>query len=386
MITKIELTNFKSHAHTVIEPGRVTALVGPNGCGKTGVLQALNCFINSLTKPPSQVFTEEMLPDFLVTGQGKEFSINVVRDFGKTPFKINIKLDTVDQFVGHPRYWYITVEPVAYPPVGRVPLLESNDIGRLPESSDLRFEDVLQQSTVEYFKASPKNLSQPSSVDEYPPKLNSNGTGLSSVIANIILSEPDRLEAIEKALCEIVPSIKKIKARHVSLNEVEKSFYLDKGILRKASYPINKPGYEIVFDTSSTDAVPAHSMSEGTLLLLGMLTLLYSPHPPGIFLLEDIEQGLHPLAQRQMISVLKNFAEKHERQIVLTSHSPYIIDELKPEDVWVMNMDKEGVSHTKRLSEHPDAGRALGVLTTGELWDAEGENWVIENSAEPVNA
>jgi predicted ATPase len=127
-------------------------------------------------------------------------------------------------------------------------------------------------------------------------------------------------------------------------------------------------------------------MSDGTLLTLGLLTLLWSPSNPQLIMLDDIEAGLHPLAQRQLMQILKDFAEKHDKQIILTSHSPYIVDALEPENVWVMDMDKEGVSHTKRLSDHPDAKRALGVLTTGELWDAEGENWVIENSVEPANA
>ena len=42
MITRIELTNFMSHAHTVIEPAPgLTVLVGPNNCGKSAVVAAL---------------------------------------------------------------------------------------------------------------------------------------------------------------------------------------------------------------------------------------------------------------------------------------------------------------------------------------------------------
>jgi hypothetical protein len=34
MITRIELTNFMSHVHTVIEPAAgLTVLLGPNNCG-----------------------------------------------------------------------------------------------------------------------------------------------------------------------------------------------------------------------------------------------------------------------------------------------------------------------------------------------------------------
>ncbi len=42
MITRIELVNFMSHEHTVIEPSNgLTVLVGPNNCGKSAVVAAL---------------------------------------------------------------------------------------------------------------------------------------------------------------------------------------------------------------------------------------------------------------------------------------------------------------------------------------------------------
>ena len=65
MISRIELTNFKSHAHTVIEPGRVTALVGPNGCGKTSVLQALRLLWQARDEVWEKVFQDEQSPDIL---------------------------------------------------------------------------------------------------------------------------------------------------------------------------------------------------------------------------------------------------------------------------------------------------------------------------------
>jgi hypothetical protein len=76
-------------------------------------------------------------------------------------------------------------------------------------------------------------------------------------------------------------------------------------------------------------------------------------------------------------------------QIVFTTHSPYIVDELAPEETWLLNTDADGVAHARRLSEHPDAEKSLQVLTTGEFWSAEGEGWVVgdgasdETSAQP---
>ncbi len=41
MISKLSVENFKSHAQTEIKLNQVTALVGPNGCGKTSLLLAI---------------------------------------------------------------------------------------------------------------------------------------------------------------------------------------------------------------------------------------------------------------------------------------------------------------------------------------------------------
>jgi ABC-type cobalamin/Fe3+-siderophores transport system ATPase subunit len=49
MIRKIELVNFMSHAHTVIEPGPgLNVLIGPNNCGKSAVFVALRCAVRRI--------------------------------------------------------------------------------------------------------------------------------------------------------------------------------------------------------------------------------------------------------------------------------------------------------------------------------------------------
>ncbi len=137
-------------------------------------------------------------------------------------------------------------------------------------------------------------------------------------------------------------------------------------------------GHELIFDMAGAKEIPAHSVSEGTLLALALLTLLWSPDCPNLVLLDDIEQGLHPKAQRELIGQIRQIlAQRPGLQIVLTSHSPYIVDELEAEEVWLLATDAEGVAQAKRLSDHPDARRVLEVLTTGEFWSAEGEDWVV---------
>jgi hypothetical protein len=65
--------------------------------------------------------------------------------------------------------------------------------------------------------------------------------------------------------------------------------------------------------------------------------------------------------------------------IIFSTHSPYIVDELAPSQVHVLS-NSNGFTHSKRLDEHPDVEWAKQTLTTGEFWDAEGEDWVTDGA------
>jgi predicted ATPase len=114
------------------------------------------------------------------------------------------------------------------------------------------------------------------------------------------------------------------------------------------------------------------------MLTLGLLTVLMNPNQPNLVLLDDVEQGLHPKAQRELITVFKEIIQDNNNlQIIFSTHSPYIIDELIPSQVHVLSNTNSGFTRSKRLDEHPDVEWAKQTLTTGEFWDAEGEDWVI---------
>lgn len=383
MITKIELTNFKSHAHTVIEPGRVTALVGPNGCGKTSLLQAVHCLTRLKEESVKQVFKDRFDFDILFKPTGAEPKIALK---GRDPI-IQSDWELSSNFgLHHSGDW---IPSATWQLGGNSEFVEFVDA---PLSKSILFPSLLSLPASFYFKASAEKLGGAAYSEKIPPVFESDGKGLAAVIAHLVLDAPEQVRAIEDSLRKIVPVIKKFGARFAKVKVKEKKLISVGGSQVAYDEERDVTGQELLFETINHKSLPAYAMSDGTLLVLGLLTLLYTPKSPNkiasdIILLDDIEAGLHPLAQRQLMQTLKDFAEKHDRQIILTSHSPYIVDELDAKDVWVMATDKEGISHTKRLSDHPDAKRALDVLTTGELWDAEGESWVIDNApAELANA
>ncbi len=378
MITKIELTNFKSHAHTVIEPGRVTALVGPNGCGKSSVLQAIHSLIRLIDEPWGQVFKDRLAFDYLHT-QGTTNTEITLQGF--SPIGADWKLSGISSFDSVDGNWTSWVDWQLGDKVDHQVLEEEKSL------SQVAFPTLVFLLNSFYFKASSAKLAEPSYSEKIPPVFEPDGKGLASVIAHLVLDAPEQVRLIEDSLRKIVPPIRKVGVRFAKVRVKEKKIISIGTSQTAIDDERDVTGQELFFDTINASSLPAHVMSDGTILVLGLLTLLHSSDLQ-VILLDDIEAGLHPLAQRQLMQTLRDFAEKHDRQIILTSHSPYIVDALDAKDVWVMATDKEGISRCNRLSNHPDKDRALEVLTTGEFLSAEGEEWVIDNpfSAETANA
>lgn len=355
MIEKVLVTNFKSHAQTEIELGRVTALVGPNGSGKTSLLQAvyvLNHFLRQ--EVPAAMWDWNSILQFTRKGQSKD-SIGIT-------------------VIGPARSW-------------SVKFLGSMVRDYQAQQNFISSELLELFGQVEYFKAIAQSISAPSYTLDIPPMISVEGSNAASVISYLKTSQEEVHKRIEDDLKEIVPSVKRIRVHPVPQAIKEKRTITANGNTIAYDEDRQVVAQELIFDTKSGDGLPASLVSEGTLVALALLTLLHTSDA-SLFLLDDVEQGLHPLAQRQLIKTLKEFAEKHDKQILLTSHSGYIIDELAAEDVWVMALDNEGVSRCRRLSDHPDAARLLEVLTTGELQGAVGEDWVVETNSAPevVNA
>ena len=111
----------------------------------------------------------------------------------------------------------------------------------------------------------------------------------------------------------------------------------------------------------------AHQMSDGTLRMIALVTLLLQPEDrlPSLIVLDEPELGLHPAAVTLVATLLKDISER--RQVVVATQSPSLIDEFDPEDVVVVNR-VERESTFERLD--PDAlVDWLSEYRLSDLWD-----------------
>jgi hypothetical protein len=101
--------------------------------------------------------------------------------------------------------------------------------------------------------------------------------------------------------------------------------------------------------------------SDGTLVLVAILEALFSKKARGpILCLEELENCLHPSAVEKLLRFLQDHSEKWP--VLITTHSPYVLNCVKPEDVNVAVVDETGSTHfekvrnTKQLRDYLKSG------------------------------
>jgi AAA15 family ATPase/GTPase len=202
------------------------------------------------------------------------------------------------------------------------------------------------------------------------------------VIAYLITTEPELFGILMQRIREVLPRVERIRTRPAKVTLNEPAEVSTKGKTIHYTETREVIGHDLLFDLKDAPGIPARAVSEGTLLVTALLTATVWNQGANLLLIDDLEKGLHPKAQRELVSALKRLLElEPEMQIVFSTHSPYIIDELEADQVWIMVADDERGVIARRLSEHPRAEEALQVLTTGEFLDAEGEDWVRDAPA-----
>lgn len=72
---------------------------------------------------------------------------------------------------------------------------------------------------------------------------------------------------------------------------------------------------------------PSWTLSDGTLRVLAILTALYVGPPPALLCVEEPENSLHPSVIDNLLTEFRDAAERGT-QVIITSHSPYLLNRL----------------------------------------------------------
>ena len=170
-----------------------------------------------------------------------------------------------------------------------------------------------------------------------------NGENLYSALYNLS-SAPDgrTYRRIEEVLQIAFPGFRELKFPVVGAGQITMAWYQD-GL----SGPLY-PG----------------ELSEGTLRFLWLITVLLSPEPSPITLIDEPEVSLHPELLKLLAGLLQDAACRG--QVIVATHSTDLVRWLQPDEVLVL--DKTDGQTSLTWADSLDLEEWLREYTLGELW------------------
>jgi predicted ATPase len=378
VLKKLEVKNFLALRDVSIDLEPFTVIVGPNASGKSTILEALHR-ICAFRSGERRVLVEggnflEELDNKITINPDEILSKNVHsriqwRIFSETEnFQVILESNMPPLSLD----WVLNIQ-IQSPHA----LEDLNTVARYyddtTEDFDLLFlfiRDIVSDSI--NLRPNGQKMALASYSPLKKPILESDGSGLATVCANIQQEQPDVFERIQESLRLVIPTVKRFRIRRTDATVKN---YVN-------SEP--KPGWtgiaeELLFDFVDASDVSAKYVSEGTLLALCVLTAAARFEGEALLLLDDLERGLHPKAVHDLVKTLRELQKVNPKlQIVATSHSPYVLDELEPHEVRVVTRDAERGTIVGRLTDHPNFEKWKDAMLPGEFWSHVGEDWLLE--------
>lgn len=127
------------------------------------------------------------------------------------------------------------------------------------------------------------------------------------------------------------------------------------------------------FMRKGRNRLSAYDASEGALYVLFALILLHHPRAPKTFAVENIDHALHPRLARKLVEFMAVQTREQDRQVLLTTHNPLVLDalDLRDDDVRLFTVDRDRHGHTliRRLpfTGALDKAQQSG-LTLSQMW------------------
>jgi predicted ATPase len=113
--------------------------------------------------------------------------------------------------------------------------------------------------------------------------------------------------------------------------------------------------------------IPSWAMSDGTIRFLAHLLVAFGASPSPLVCFEEPENFIHPRLLELLAHLLKKASTRS--QILVTTHSPYMLNFLEPEDILVVEK-REGATEVSRPKDPGAIREALKTLGLGEMWYA----------------
>lgn len=371
MLSHFSVENYKCLADVSLPLTPIHVLIGQNDTGKTSLLEAIRASVLTLTgiQPNahtlSGIFEGEWTGQELVWKNGDEAEVCFSGVFDaslqrKTHFvEFLVAYDFLKS--GHTFSSESSYSPSRCELDNQTinPISKGTSTG-IAEDTRKQFQPHLRR--LDLMRWRPGIMSRPAAITpERRFRLDRDGFGLPKLLDEILGYDREQFSKLESVFCGFFPQFRSVRLETVMAWERVNG---NQDVWRKAT------GKEVHL-VGKNKSIRLQQASDGAVLLLGFLALTHSQDPPGMLLIEEPENGIHPKRLIEVAKLLRQFVEREENapQIIMTTHSPYLLSEFQPEEVTLMRRQPDGSAKAFPLRDAPHIHERMGDgFYLGELW------------------
>jgi predicted ATPase len=370
VITKLSIGHFKAVASATVPLGPITVLVGPNDSGKSTILQALMALsrcadrarfgasdvLECSTSVASTNGDTSTNMEFMVEGLATAAAIEKQQPYRYTTrlsARGNVFAGEEIQWAGKPMLTAVLGGPrVVHTTSQRIEgwtgtstelsVFANEPSSNRDASTKPIFEAIATDLGATLVRLDARAISRPSPLGA---PLAPDGSGLVGIVDELLTSGigEDQVSHVNEMIRKLSPHVKSVAAR------------LHAG-----------GGKELHFALRSGAVIPASQMSDG-IVLAAALVLISLRSGSRRLLIEEPENGLHPRQLKVVADTIRTIAETQGTQIVLTTHSPLLLNHFGAEEVLLVTRDESGV-RTQRMSDAKGLEDLASEMALGELW------------------
>jgi len=313
----VAFRNFKALRNTSVQLGAFNLVVGPNGSGKTSLIESL-LHLRALSK----------LPPIDADTFGSADRPNLTFRFSAPFEQVEVQLGCVDD---------VACDALHVSPANSAAWTEVRESVALIRS----------------YVFDHNSMASPSS-REPSRELSPNGSNLASVLLTMQEQSPASFAGVSSEVLRLFPEFSRLEMQLRPGNTVAIGCLLQGG----------------------AGLVDGSSLSQGMLSTLAILTLSYLPWLPTVICIEEVDRGIHPRMLREIrdafyrLSYPSDFSlTRPAVQVIATAHSPYLLDLFREHPEEIIITQKHGTAATfQRLSDRSDLPELLQEGSLGDLW------------------
>jgi predicted ATPase len=384
MITQFKLRNYKCLANISIPLTPIHVIIGQNDSGKTSLLEAILALSKSTETDLANAFSGDWKGrDLVYEGTERpeiEFVVTAESSEGENDFffiyELKVEFPRKDRFCHQ-------IEEACSEGGERFPIAERaagwSTVGyrtHLPAGKDRDLYDLVAEKIGSgyLYRFDPKVMAVPAAIDPSRKfQMDPDGFGLATLLDDILGYDPEHFLALRREFCEFFPQFRSVRI------ETEAASSRQFHVTGKHTMGTGT-GKAIFLETVHGTTIRAQQASDGAILFLGFLALIYSPQPPKLLLIEEPEKGVYPKRLEEVVSLIRRLQEAPSGrvipQIIMTTHSPYLLSLFKPEEVtFLTRQNGTGPVIARPLRDVPHIQERLGndEFYLGELWYNEDE-------------